>query len=135
MFDWFRRFRVTKDEIDVIDGDSINWRRGGWPDGVTDGTKRYRLEGYDSPELRGAKTETEAEWAQEAKEFLKHIISGARSLKLEPTGEVTPRGDQVAILYIDGVPAADLMVGEGQGKFPEWREGRMLRPKWDEGTG
>ena len=134
MFGWFRRFRVSKDEIDVIDGDSINYRRGGWPDGQTEGTVRYRLEGYDSPELR-AKSEHEAEWAADAKEFLKWLIGEARSLKIEPTGERTPRGDPVAILYIDGVAAASLMIGEGAGKLPEWREGRMMRPKWQDTEG
>ena len=63
------------------------------------------------------------------------LIAEARSLKIEPTGERTPRGDPVAILYIDGIPVASLMIGEGAGKLPEWREGRMMRPKWQETEG
>src|SRR5262245_34717309 len=112
MFVWLTGSRrVYANEIDVIDGDSINWRRDGWgADGQqTDGAVRYRLAGYDSPELLRAKTESEAEWATGAKEYLKRRIARAGKMRLKVVGR-TPHGDPVARLTIDGHDVKDIMI-------------------------
>jgi len=131
---WFG-FRVYASEIEVVDGDSIHWRRGGWGDGQKEGTRKFRLAGYDSPEMgERAKSALEAEWAHEAKAFLEGAISQAGKLRIKAAGR-TPRNEEVGILYIDGVDAKDVMVKAGMGVVPEWRDGRMIRPKWEEMRG
>src|SRR5262249_41560773 len=112
---------------------------GGWgADGKqTDGAVRYRITGrdgaYDSPELGRAKSEAEWWKGQDAKAFLKWNIEQAHKLVLKETGQKTPHGDPVAILYIDGRDAKDLMIDAGLGKLPAgWSGAHMVRPKWDE---
>jgi endonuclease YncB( thermonuclease family) len=135
MFSWFTGgFRVSREEIEVVDGDSIHWRRGGWgADGQqTEGAVKYRLKGYDSPEMgERAKSAREAEWAEDAKRYLQKAIANARKLRVKLDGN-TPRGEPLAILYIDGVDTKDIMVAARMGVVPDWRDGRMIRPKWDE---
>jgi endonuclease YncB( thermonuclease family) len=135
MFGWLRGFRVQAGEISVRDGDSIWWRRGGWgADGQqTDGARKFRLAGYDAPEIgERAKSPREAEWGEDAKGFLQPRIGEARKLRIKPTGQTRFEATELAVLYIDGRDARDVMIDAGMGAAVEWRGEYMVRPKWDE---
>jgi endonuclease YncB( thermonuclease family) len=83
MFEWLFGRRVYHNEISVIDGDSIHWRKGGWgSDGQqSEGEIPYRLEGLDAPALSGraeCKSEREARWGEAAKVFLDQQLKAAK---------------------------------------------------------
>jgi endonuclease YncB( thermonuclease family) len=129
---WFG-YKVQVVDIEVVDGDSINWRRGGWGDGKQDGTRKIRLHGLDAPAVGGkAKNEQEAQWGAAAKAFLETRIAEARRLKLRPTGKRTPHyGDELMVLTIDGEDIAGIMIRERMAKESAWTaEGRFVRYDW-----
>jgi endonuclease YncB( thermonuclease family) len=132
---WFA-FRAQANEIAVVDGDSIWWRKGGWgpKQDQSDGAKKYRLAGYDAPETRRHKKtgDDEIEWGQLAKQKLQEAIAGAKAICIKPVifGRWRTRfGDRVARLFIDGRDVRDLAVEWGWGTAWQGRPGEK-RPDW-----
>jgi endonuclease YncB( thermonuclease family) len=128
---WFG-YRVYAQEIELVDGDSLHWRRGGWPDGIKEGTRKIRLKGLEAPAIGGlARSEQEALWGDAAKTYLEELIERARRLKLKPTGKTTDRGDALMTLYADGKDVAEIMIGAHMARPPKWdAHGKFVRYNW-----
>jgi endonuclease YncB( thermonuclease family) len=133
---WFG-FSVQKHEIAVVDGDTINYRPGGWPGGQIEGTRKFRLRGrlksFDAPEVSSkAKSIEEGRWGDLAKAVLEEKIARAGRLKLKRTGEWTDRGnDEVVVLLMDGQDAADVMIDANMAREADWdANGKFKRPDW-----
>jgi len=100
--------------IIVIDGDTVR----------VDG-KRYRLLGFDSPEISFAKCGREREAGYAAAARLKELIA-TTDARLEPTGRHCKWGRGCAYLLLNGEDAGDVMIREGHGapytggKRPSW---------------
>jgi len=138
LLEWFAGFHARADEISVHDGDTIHWRRGGWgADGKqADGTRKFRLAYYDAPELgEQAKSAREAEWAEEARRFLKRRIEEARHLRIKPIGHTRWEDTEVAVLYLNGRDIKEIMIEAGMGMPVAWDDnGHFIRPNWDKLT-
>jgi endonuclease YncB( thermonuclease family) len=119
-------FTVTKDRIEVVDGDSIRivGEKADYSDSVL-----YRLIGYDAPETFRPKTEHEHGWGMFATEKMKETIARAGRLRLRPKllGQRWSRNSRLAWLYVDGVDVAAIAIREGWGH--PFRKGDR-RPKW-----
>ncbi len=100
--------------IVVIDGDTVRM----------DG-KRYRLLGFDSPEMFFAKCGREREAGYAAAARLKELIE-TTDARLEPTGRNCKWGRGCAYLLLNGEDAGDVMIREGHGA--PYTGGR--RPNW-----
>jgi endonuclease YncB( thermonuclease family) len=129
-------FNAQANEIAVVDGDSIWWRKGGWGPNQdqSDGATKYRLAGYDAPETRRHKktSDGEIEWGQLAKQKLHEAIAGAKSIRIKPVifGRWRTRhGDRVAQLFLDGRDVRDIAVEWGWGAAWQGKPGEK-RPDW-----
>jgi endonuclease YncB( thermonuclease family) len=136
MLEWLFGKRVYAREIDVIDGDSINWRKGGWGENMdqSDGALAYRLAGLEAPPVRGQDaTEIALKWGNAAKTFLKEHVDRARVLKLKDRGPDRHGRRRVATLYIDGTDAAEIMIKAKMAVEDEWdATDHLIKPDWDE---
>ena len=90
----------------VVDGDDLEWH------GV-----RYRLAGYDTPEIRNfrSKKDKALEWrrGQQAKFRLETLIAGARSVHLIDWEQSVFPNRRLATLLIDGWDVATIATDEG----------------------
>ncbi len=94
------------ENLRVVDGDDIVWRN-----------TRYRLAGYDTPEIKNfrSKKDKALEWrrGQQARLRLETLIAGARSVHLIEWGTVVFPNRQLATLLIDGWDVATIATDEG----------------------
>lgn len=88
------------DIIGIYDGDTFTVMTDGGP-------VKVRPEGYDAPELRGAKCDREYAHAVRAREELVRILDAARSIEIVQTGRFWSK--IIAAVTVDGVPLAHLM--------------------------
>ena len=103
-----KQIDINQFDIDVEDGDTIVLKRKGSPNnalsafmGNTGGVFSIRLAGIDSPET--AHEDRPAQFfAQQSKEMLSDMISGASDLRLVMRQDDTTYGRQVAMIYADG---------------------------------
>lgn len=103
--------------VRVVDGDTVD--RGLW---------RYRIVGYDTPEIRRAKCAAERERALAAKARLAELLAGAQRVDLvRVRSGADPWGRVLARLEIDGRDAATIAAAEGWG-VPY--SGRGARRDW-----
>ncbi len=94
-------------------------------DTVTRAGVRYRLLGYDTPELRG-RCPAETALAQAATERLRALIAAARTVELRGNGVRDRYGRTLAALMLDGRDAGEALIREGLAR--EYRGGQ--RQPW-----
>lgn len=103
--------------VRVVDGDTVD--RSLW---------RYRLAGFDAPELRRALCPNERLMARRARDRLQELIRGGSRVDLIPdTRSRDPWRRIVARLVIDGVDVAEIAIREGWGAP---YSGRGTKPIW-----
>ena len=135
---WFG-FDVRADEISVTDGDSIWYRSGGWGpnEDQSIGAVKYRLKGYDAPEIRHRKSvsDDQAEWGRLATIQLKEAIGAARDIWIKPVifgrWYTVNHPVRLARLIIDGKDAAKIMISAGMAVKAKIEGGHIVRAKWD----
>jgi hypothetical protein len=92
----------------VVDGDGIEWQN-----------RKYRLEGYDAPEVHvfRSKRSRGLEWTRGMKAMnrLVVLIRGARSVYLLPSDSTDRHGRVAAILLVDGKDVAQIAMHERWG--------------------
>ncbi|MCA6303679.1 MAG: hypothetical protein IM628_02510 [Phenylobacterium sp.] len=95
----------------VLDGDTVEAPAPAAPDGPL---LHWRLRGYDTPEAGGrAKCEAERAAAERATLLLDALIRSAQRVELRTETAQCMWGRPCATLVIDGVPAAQLLIGAG----------------------
>jgi endonuclease YncB( thermonuclease family) len=94
--------------------------------------------GYDAPERRkrrsGYVSENHAEWGRLAAAHLEKALEAARSIRIKPVifGRwYTPHRNRLARLIIDGKDVAKVMIDGGMAVAVQFRDGRIVRAKWD----
>lgn len=90
--------------IVVVDGDTVDR----WP-------LRYRLAGFDAPEIVRAKCDAERSRGLLAKARLASLITQAGSVQLVPVRKRDPWGRVVARIEINGADVAATAIAEGWG--------------------
>lgn len=91
--------------ITVIDGDTVDR----WP-------YRYRLVGFDAPEIRRARCHLERERALAAKARLAELVASAKSIRLVRTQWRLDRwGRVLARLEVEGQDVAQIAIAEDWG--------------------
>jgi endonuclease YncB( thermonuclease family) len=97
--------------VRVYDGDTFYVNVDGWPDII--GTNiGIRINGVDTPELRGTKCDRERELGYVARDYVHRHLRGADRIELRDM----QRGKYfriVADVHVDGVRVADLLIGHG----------------------
>ncbi|MEX0301035.1 MAG: thermonuclease family protein [Leisingera sp.] len=88
--------------ICVIDGDTI-----------AQGKDRYRLKGFDTPETRNARCESERARGYAAKERLLEIVRQNGGLDLVLDSRRDKYGRFLAEAYAGGLPVRDFLITEG----------------------
>lgn len=97
-----RSFHVTPDQIRVVDGDTVEI------DDIP-----YRLTGYDTPETFFAKCDFEKDLGQRAADRLQNLISGAETVRIEPTGRVDYHGRELAAMLVRSQDVGTTLISEG----------------------
>lgn len=87
--------------VRVVDGDTVH--PGFWT---------YRLDGLDTPEIRGAKCPSEREAAHRAQERLRDLTDG-HPVRLRPSGRRDRYGRWLAMLEADGRDVGSILILEG----------------------
>ena len=87
--------------ITVVDGDTVDWRG-----------KRYRLTGYDTPEISRAACPAEKALGYAASWRLQYLIWGGGAV-VEPSGRQDRYGRELGRLIVKGRDVADILIGEG----------------------
>lgn len=107
--------------IRVVDGDTVDrW------------FLRFRLAGFDAPEIRKAKCPEERAAGRAAAQRLRELLSAASSVRLAPTQwRLDTWGRVVARLEVDGRDVATLMIAEGHARP---YDGRSKRAGWCAGA-
>lgn len=96
---------IAPHPITVIDGDTVDR----WP-------YRYRLVGYDAPEIRRSRCPLERQRALDAKARLQDLIAGARRVELVRTQwRLDKWGRVLARLEIDGNDVSGIALAEDWG--------------------
>lgn len=88
--------------VTVIDGDTVDR----WP-------YRYRLLGFDAPEIRRARCPSERQRGHEAKARLAELVASAQRVEIVSAGRRDQWGRTLARLEIDGRDLAAIAVAEG----------------------
>ena len=86
----------------VVDGDTIHA-----PFGV-----KYRLLGFDTPEIFHAQCDAELELGQAAKERLEEILASGEVRVIE-SGRIDKYRRTLAHVEVDGVDVGEILIGEG----------------------
>lgn len=92
---------ATQPPITVVDGDTVD--RAG---------VRYRLTGYDTPEMRG-RCPAETALARTATARLRALIAAAHTVDLRGTGARDHYGRMLAALVLDGRDVGETLISEG----------------------
>ena len=100
-FLWIVVEKVAGEEVRPIDGDTVAWRG-----------MRYRLLGFDAPEIEG-KCPAEIAKAREAKRALQDMIARAEIIDIRPRGDLDRYGRRLAWLNLDGEDVAQDMIASG----------------------
>lgn len=100
--------------VTVVDGDTVDSA------GV-----RYRLTGFDTPELRG-RCSAETALARAATERLRTLIAAAHAVELRGTGARDRYGRTLSSLVLDGHDVGEVLISEGLAR--EYHGGR--RQPW-----
>jgi endonuclease YncB( thermonuclease family) len=90
--------------IRVIDGDTVE------RDGV-----RFRLMGFDSPDIQNPNTETEWQEGEDAAKRLQQLIAPPNKVRLRPHKTRDRFGRVLAQLFINGRDVKDIAIAEGWG--------------------
>ena len=119
-----RKNAFAAGDLRVVDGDDVEWCG-----------KRYRLAGYDAPEIHNFRSsmdrELERQRGQLAKLRLQTLIGAARSVHLIDWGKSVSHGTrQLATLLVDGRDVSLIAIGEGWGIDYRERE----RVDWGDGA-
>lgn len=86
----------------VVDGDTIKA-----PYGPT-----YRILGYDTPEIHGARCDAEYRLGMKAKRRLEELVA-RRDVRVLESGRADRYGRMLAHVTVDGRDLAEVMIGEG----------------------
>lgn len=90
-----------EERITVVDGDTVDWRG-----------ERWRLLGYDTPEISKPECPSERVRGYAASWRLQYLIWGGGAV-LEPSGRRDRYGRGLGTLRIKGRDVADILIGEG----------------------
>jgi micrococcal nuclease len=98
--------QVSAADVRVVDGDTVDV-----------GPVRYRLADVDAPELNG-RCLAERRLAALARDRVRALVAGARSIDIEPTGEINEargpyRERLVARVRIAGADVGETLIREG----------------------
>lgn len=110
--------RVNKDELEVVDGDTIRI-----------GRSSYRLIGFDTPETTLAKCEGERIAGDAAALRLSELIVLSKTVQMDYRGKDKYKRT-LAVMYIDGIDVASILIKEGHAVS---YNGRIKRRSWCEG--
>lgn len=110
--------RVNKNEIEVVDGDTVRI-----------GHNSYRLMGFDTPETTLAKCESEIVAGDAAALRLSELIVLSKNVQMDYRGKDKYKRT-LAIMYIDGIDVASILIQEGHAVA---YTGRTKRRNWCEG--
>lgn len=105
----------SEEALRVVDGDTVH-----------QGFSKFRMKGYDSPELGHAKCPEEYALAVKATNRLIELIRQC-GVEIVPLGTSCKWGRECAILKVGGKDVADRAVEEGWGQY--WN-GRWPKPEW-----
>lgn len=102
---WAALVAVWPFEIRVVDGDTVDR----WP-------WRYRLAGFDTPEIRRAACPTEKAAGIDAAAKLRSLIDAAVRVEIVPTGRARDQWRRIpARLLLDGRDVSEIAISEGWG--------------------
>ena len=120
---------IPVDVVRVIDGDTVVVDAHPWP-GVTIRTS-VRVDGVDTPELRGRCPEERAA-AERALQAVIRILSRAAAVTVIDPRDGTYAGRVVARVEVDGTPLTATLIAGGYGRP---YDGRTRRQPWCEEPG
>lgn len=107
---------VTGGPIVVIDGDTVDR-----------GVVRYRLVGFDAPEIRQAQCPEERTSGLAAARRLRELVASGRTQLVPDHRQRDKYGRGLARLVIDGRDAGELLISEGLARP---YDGRSRRQSW-----
>jgi endonuclease YncB( thermonuclease family) len=93
------------------------------------GTERFRLVGFDTPETIQAACPAEREHGRRAKERLQALVTRG-PVRLERAKGRDKYGRTLAVLFIGGEPAGDILVREGLAVPYTGRIRRVVNYNW-----
>lgn len=113
----FKKHRtiVKISDIHVVDGDTIKV-----------GTVNFRLMGFDTPETFQAKCTEEFKLGKSAQTYMHKVLTEAKTIELDIKGK-DKYNRSLAILYVDGVDVATIMV---ENKLAVPYNGKTKRQSW-----
>lgn len=107
--------KLNKNEVEIVDGDTIRI-----------GRNSYRLMGFDTPETTLAKCESERVLGDAASTRLSELVALSKTVELDTRGRDKYRRT-LAILYVDGIDVASILIKEG---YAVAYNGRTKRRSW-----
>ncbi|ATG38104.1 Thermonuclease precursor (plasmid) [Phaeobacter piscinae] len=94
--------QISAHDVYVIDGDTIAL-----------GDERFRLLGYDTPEVRNFKCAGEHDLGRAATDRLKHMLATAGKAELQISPEKDKYNRGLANLLLDGKDVGPVLISEG----------------------